>query len=352
MGSAVETASLAIDAGTTEKWQQVLDLIASLIDVPAALIMRVEPPSIKVFLSSHSSGNPYEEHELAPLNTGLYCETVMARRSQLLVPNALDDPDWDRNPDIKLGMVSYLGLPLVWPDQHVFGTICVLDRKENSYSDLHMRLLEQFRGIVERDLQQIFQREQRAYDDARLRAAEAERVRAEFAVLREGEQRALRQLQQLNNHLEERVAERTAELQKALAQIAATEKMAMVGRLVSGIAHELNTPLGNIMLTATSLADRLAAIDQQASERRLTQGGLRQLLQDGRQACEVLERNGNRAGELIASFKQVGGGPGWPGAAPLPAGPGGGQAGAGAGAGRAARPAAAGGDRAAGLADG
>lgn len=302
---AVATASLAIDTVVAEKWQQVLDLIASLVRVPAALIMRVEPPHIKVFLSSHSAGNPYEEHEEAPLNTGLYCETVMAHRQQLLVPNALSDPDWCHNPDVKLGMISYLGLPLVWPDTHVFGTICVLDRKENAYCELHIRLLEQFRGIVERDLNQIFHRAQRAFEDQQLRAEEAERVRAEFAVLRAGEQRALQQLQQLNNHLEERVAERTAELQKAMEQIVVTEKMATVGRLVSGIAHELNTPLGNIMLGATSLADRLCALDQQAAERRLTQAGLRQLLDEGRQACEVIERNGSRAGELIASFKQV-----------------------------------------------
>jgi len=302
---AVATASLAIDTVVAEKWQQVLDLIASLVRVPAALIMRVEPPHIKVFLSSHSAGNPYEEHEEAPLNTGLYCETVMARRQQLLVPNALSDPAWCHNPDIKLGMISYLGLPLVWPDTHVFGTICVLDRKENAYGELHMRLLEQFRGIVERDLRQIFQREQRAHEDQQLRAEEAERVRAEFAVLRAGEQRALQQLQQLNNHLEERVAERTAELQKAMEQIVVAEKMATVGRLVTGIAHELNTPLGNIVLGATSLADRLGEIDQQAGERRLTQAGLRQMLDEGRKACEVIERNSGRAGELIASFKQV-----------------------------------------------
>ncbi len=302
---AISTANLAIDTPIAEKWQQVLDLIASLVRVPAALIMRVERPHIKVFLSSHSAGNPYEEHEEAPLNTGLYCETVMAQRKQLLVPNALSDPNWNQNPDIKLGMISYLGLPLIWPDTHVFGTICVLDRKENAYCELHMRLLEQFRGIVERDLGQIYQREQRALEDEQLRAEEAERVRAEFAVLRAGEQRALQQLQQLNNHLEERVAERTAELQKAIEQIVATEKMATVGRLVSGIAHELNTPLGNIMLGTTSLSDRLAAIGQQADARRLTQGALRQFLDESRGACEVIERNGIRAGELIASFKQV-----------------------------------------------
>jgi len=39
--------------------------------------MKVEPPNIKVLVSSESQGNPYERDEAACLNTGLYCETVM-----------------------------------------------------------------------------------------------------------------------------------------------------------------------------------------------------------------------------------------------------------------------------------
>jgi len=158
--------TLEIDTTIADKWQQVLDLLARLLQVPAALIMRVRPPSIQVFLSSHSPGNPYEEHELAPLNTGLYCETVMAQRAELLVPDALRDAAWCANPDIKLGMVSYLGLPLVWPDDHVFGTICVLDRKMNPYNDTQRALLEQFRGLVERDLRQVYERREQALRDA------------------------------------------------------------------------------------------------------------------------------------------------------------------------------------------
>ena len=65
----------------------------------------------------------------AKLNTGLYCETVMATRSPLHVPNALNDPDWKNNPDVELDVISYLGIPLIWPDGSVFGTICVLDGK-------------------------------------------------------------------------------------------------------------------------------------------------------------------------------------------------------------------------------
>ena len=114
------------------KWQEIVDLTAEIMHVPSALIMRVEPPNIKVFLSSETKGNPYEPDEAAPLNTGLYCETVMKTRQLLLVPDALRDEHWQSNPDIKPGMISYLGVPIVWPDGEVFGTICVLDKNQTN----------------------------------------------------------------------------------------------------------------------------------------------------------------------------------------------------------------------------
>ena len=60
------------------------------------------------------------------------------------------------NPDIKLNMISYLGFPLVLPDGEPFGTICVLDSKENAYSDLHESLLEKFRSIIQSHLDLIY----------------------------------------------------------------------------------------------------------------------------------------------------------------------------------------------------
>jgi PAS domain S-box-containing protein len=144
--------STEVPSEIVRKWQEIVDLLAELIHVPSALIMRVEPPNIKVFVSSESKGNPYEPNELASLNTGLYCETVMNTRQQLLVPDAVNDEAWKSNPDIKLGMISYLGLPIVWPDGQIFGTICVLDNKRNAYSDLYLRLMLQWREVVQADL--------------------------------------------------------------------------------------------------------------------------------------------------------------------------------------------------------
>ena len=147
--------SVQVPPDVMRKWQEIVDLLAEILHVPSALIMRVEPPNIKVFVSSDSNGNPYEPDELACLNTGLYCETVMNTGRPLIVTDALQDEAWKTNPDIKLGMISYLGVPISWPDGEIFGTICVLDRKSNEYSELYLRLLLQWRDVLQADLRSI-----------------------------------------------------------------------------------------------------------------------------------------------------------------------------------------------------
>jgi len=147
--------SLQVPSEIVQKWQEVVDLLAEIMHVPSALIMKVEPPNIKVFVSSESKGNPYERDEVACLNTGLYCETVMKTRRPLLVPDALADEDWKSNPDIKLGMISYLGFPITWPHGEIFGTICVLDNKKNEYGELYRKLLLQYRDVLQADLRSL-----------------------------------------------------------------------------------------------------------------------------------------------------------------------------------------------------
>jgi PAS domain S-box-containing protein len=164
------------------KWQRIVDLMARTVGVLAGLIMKVDPPQIEVFISSATEGNPYKKGERADLNTGLYCETVMKQRSPLLVPDALQDPQWNHNPDIELGMIYYLGFPLVWPDGELFGTICVLDVKNNPQASTYKDLLCEFQQIVEGDLRIIFEAAERE-QVARLELEEVEfayRIVADF----------------------------------------------------------------------------------------------------------------------------------------------------------------------------
>ena len=138
-----------------EKWQELADLLAEIVCVPAALIMKVENEYMEVFTSSKSADNPYNVGDKEKWY-GLYCETVIKNQKKLLVPNALLDKNWDKNPDIKLGMISYLGFPINLPDKQPFGTICVLDNKENHFSSQNEKLLLQFKQVIELDLSLLY----------------------------------------------------------------------------------------------------------------------------------------------------------------------------------------------------
>ena len=89
------------------------------------------------------------------MDIGTFCETVIKNREPLLVTNAMEDDQWKLAPEIRVGMVSYLGFPVLWPDGRMFGTICVLDDKANRYSDLYQELLLHCRDVLQGDLQTL-----------------------------------------------------------------------------------------------------------------------------------------------------------------------------------------------------
>jgi len=142
-----------IEIETLNEWQSILELLCQLINVPTALIMKLEDKYIKVLASSKTEGNPYKIGDKEVFeNSGLYCETVIKTKKPLLIPNALKDPVWKDNPDISLNMISYLGYPVFYPDGKPFGTICLLDNKTNYYSKVFMDLMEKFRNFIQNNI--------------------------------------------------------------------------------------------------------------------------------------------------------------------------------------------------------
>lgn len=171
----MQTESVIVTDDVLKAWQSLVDTMAKTFNVPAGLIMRLSGDDIEVFVSSHTEGNPYRPGDREEfLDSGLYCETVIRSRDILLVPDALADPEWRTNPDVKLGMISYLGLPIFFPDGSPFGTICVLDKEENAYSDLYVQLLAQFKDVAESHLGLAVLNEHLGARNQELRAALAE----------------------------------------------------------------------------------------------------------------------------------------------------------------------------------
>jgi PAS domain S-box-containing protein len=151
-----ESHPIRIPVEMASKWQDIVNLLAELVAVPTALIVRVEPPNhMSILISSESEGNPYEPGQTAFLSGHSYCEHVMRTRQLLHVAYAPDNKHWSTNPDLEVGMVSYLGLPITWPDGEIFGTICVRDCKTNLYNDTYLKLLMQWQSVVQTDLRTI-----------------------------------------------------------------------------------------------------------------------------------------------------------------------------------------------------
>ncbi|RUV33020.1 GAF domain-containing sensor histidine kinase [Mesorhizobium sp. M5C.F.Ca.IN.020.32.2.1] len=153
-----DSSEIAIPSDVLRKWQRIADLLANIVHVPSAVVCKLEPPHYthyKILASSNSEGNPFPVDDTFSMNIGTFCETVIKSREPLLVVNALEDDQWKQAPEIQVGMVSYLGFPVVWPDGRMFGTICVLDDKANRYSDLCQELLLHCRDVLQADLQTL-----------------------------------------------------------------------------------------------------------------------------------------------------------------------------------------------------
>lgn len=144
-----------IPKAVVDNWQNIVNIMSEILNVPSGLIMKINPNNIEVFLSSERIDNPYDEGDQEVLKKGLYCETVIGNNKELLVEDALNDIYWNNNPDVKLGMISYYGLPIRWPDEEVFGTICVLDNKKNKFNEKYKELMREFKKSIEKDLRLI-----------------------------------------------------------------------------------------------------------------------------------------------------------------------------------------------------
>ncbi|MCG8532226.1 MAG: ATP-binding protein, partial [Desulfovibrionales bacterium] len=120
------------------------------------------------------------------------------------------------------------------------------------------------------------------------------------------------ELAALNQELEDRVQQRTAELEKSLTnlqeaqqQLVEAEKLASLGSLVAGVAHEINTPLGIGLTSTTYLQERLTKLEKEYKAGSFKRSTLEQFMHVADEGLDATVTNLRRAASLVQSFKQV-----------------------------------------------
>lgn len=172
-----------------------------------------------------------------------------------------------------MGVRSYAGITLYDSDGEPCGALVVMDTEPFDQPRLRVDSILQLFGA-------------RA-------AAELIRLRSEQRIRR------------MNEELERRVAARTHELREVQDQLVQAGKLAALGTLVSGIAHEINGPVGIGVTAITHLEDQLADFARQYREGSMTRRRLERFLEAARESAELVHANLERAADLITVFKKV-----------------------------------------------
>jgi two-component system NtrC family sensor kinase len=173
---------------------------------------------------------------------------------------------------IDMHIEAFIGIPLLDKNGEVIGQVATMFEHPINKEKLAVTLFQLFSGRIAAELQSLEHEHQ---------------------------------LQLVNHNLEQILTTRTEELQSIQQQLIESEKMALLGNLVAGIAHEVNTPLGIAITTHSIISEELSLLFEKLESGHLSTTIFNGIKAKIVQSLSVENRNLQRAKELIENFKDT-----------------------------------------------
>ena len=288
---------IARGAPLPETLDKLVRMIEAQLDGGHCSVMLLNPDGITV----HSAAGPSMPRDYMAALNGLpigpaagSCGTAMYRRETVIVSDILNDPLWVpyRNAAMHYGLRACWSMPILLDKDTVLGSFAMYYNEVREPNEDDRRLIHtatHLAGVA-------IARTRREEELQRHREHLEDLVAARTAELRAAKEEA--------EHVNEELSTALNNLSMTQEELVRRDKLAALGALVAGVAHELNTPIGNALTMASSMSERTGNL-RQDMEGGLRKSVLEAYLEQAASADEVVLRNLNRAAALVDGFKRI-----------------------------------------------
>jgi signal transduction histidine kinase len=182
--------------------------------------------------------------------------------------------------------------------------------KKDYYDEIREELIPSFMVFTQQmsSLLQNFEAKRYLDEKVQQRTAEVVKQKKEIEEKNEELSQQKEKLQTTNEILEDQKEElqRTLEnLKLTQSQLVQSEKMASLGGLVAGVAHEINTPVGIGVTAVSSLIEETKRMAELYKKEEITRADFKEYLTSSNNSAKLVMKNLERTAELVQSFKQV-----------------------------------------------